>query len=348
MANQLTPGILTNPYSVKAEEYLRKASLGHRFSFTLTTHAGLEIPLTLGTAGATLTFDENWAPYAQFDGTFYLPKNTELEQINPRLKETLTIQAGYVLPEGTDIHALATLELRGVQDAAPDQWLNITASSRECLYQDLTIDRLTIPTSGLAALDVIIGEPISASGIKDVSLTNLETDPTVTRWDMALAIASQLEAWLRCDPVDGWKLTPRPSLDTPVLTLNTGPTGIITSWTRTIDRELWAENVIVKAGEVYGRAGEQNPRRTAIFTTDAVLTEAGANAMAQSLLPRYKARGLTLELSAKSAYWIRPGHTVNISIPALETRARVSRVAFNLPAGNMNLTVVFPESEIAK
>lgn len=355
------------PYPPETEERLRISSVMHHMGFHLE-YGELKYPLEYQ-GSVSLTFDENWAPYAQLSGGFKWVHEHAVNFLDPRLDAYVRVTAGY----GWDYdkkyaYDMCRLHLRSATIQAPEMSVSLTAASSECLMQDQLwslSSTAPVPTAGIPQA---LQWCLDAANIKG-AFTPEVTGGTVTLpdqgvkqganiWDLARDIAAGGKTWFYHDGLTGWRLRKRPVEEsTPVLTLDTGPTGLVTGYEIGRDREQYADGVIVrhqfhtgvdrdrKDIEIVGRAMSGTPKRWKLIERQTAITEAGAREEAETLLKRYMDKRRQVSITAKAAYWLRPGHTVAVDIPGVKQAGRVSRVQYSFPAGRMSVRIVLPESE---
>jgi hypothetical protein len=142
---------------------------------------------------------------------------------------------------------------------------------------------------------------------------------------------------------------------TPDHVLSYGDQGTVVSPSSSLDRNAWANYVRVRyrwrdssgadkvivatsyvSGGPYRITGPSGRRILEVERTGAT-TQAEANAVARSILNRALARGDSLTVQAVAAYWLRPGHTVDVQLPTGVVRHLVARVSFDLLAGMMTV-----------
>lgn len=364
---EIVPASICAPFPAETEERVRVTSLIHKWVFTLED--GNLIYTLEPQSNCSITFDENWAPYAQLQGSFRWVDDNARQRLDPRLPSMIRVKAGYVWGYNTEnVYDLAVLHLRSATISAPSMDVEITAASSECELQDylwyLASDA-PVPTgdtkTALAwCLDNAHNrEPFVAEtngGAVKLPPDGVKRGQNI--WDLARDIAAGGNTWFYHDGLGQWHLRPRPiPVSTAKTVLQTGPSGTIISYQIGQDREQYADGLIVRhkwsegsgsgstSKEVTGKSSIANPTRWRLIDRDTAIDQDGVNAEAKTLLARYMDRRRTVEVTAKAAYWVRPGDTVSLKVPGLEALARVSRVQFTYPAGRMQVRLVLPESE---
>lgn len=319
--------------------------------------------------GARLTFDESRSPRVMADVSVRVPTDpAQLARIDPRTGARLELDAGYVRPGGaSDVHTIADLVLRSRPVSRPDDLMSIQAASDESLVIDGS------PTVGVA-----FSTANTTTAIRDVlRMVFPALTPTVTsavgpaivqgpyedRWDLIQDLADRIGARVFDDGMRGWHVDPAPVLGTAALDLAVGANGTITSSDAQLSRdEDWGnvvllryrwrdtsdvEHTIVAVRRVQTGAYAANVGNSKVlpFEREVATTQTEANAAAAALVARTVTRGRTLVVSAISAYWLRPGDTVNVTLPTGPTEQHlVVSVEFDLGNGLMSVTTRLPDN----
>lgn len=353
----------TWPYPSVVDERLRTESVSHFHEFSIE-HNDESIPLEL-MSNASLTFDENWAPYAQFSGDFqWLPEQT-IQSFGVDEKTRVRVKAGYGFDfRGKYVHDMAVLNLRSIVQSVPKMGLNITAASSEVFLQDkvyaLTNKPVYPTNSAQAGIAWVLQQAKNTENlVAETPGTNVPPPSEGVAqgqvlWDVARDIAAAGKVWLFNDGLGTWRIKPRPVLASdPKTVLQTGAEGTIISYQIGRSREAYADGVIVKHSwgsadnqTVTGVASVEEPTRWKVLNRDTAITKPAADEEAKGLLGRLKGVVLSIEVEAKAAYWLRPGDFVQVRIPGVEKLCRVSRVQFSFPAGRMNVRLIDPDTEV--
>lgn len=269
----------TTPWDGYAETLIRE-SAQHVYTVRCFTSAGTEIT-GLYVTTCTVRMDEYWSPYLQATVTIVLPDAATLALLDPRLRVTVQISAGYVLPGGlADTHLIGagylarrtldlpenqvTLEVAGAEYLV-DGWLDLDGNRwiidlNVPMWNDTTEARDAV-TRALIVSGAITG---TATGSSDPrwdyagALTTTKwANPIEDAWvpgrgdsamDIARDIAGRISGWFRCDELGIWRLTPRPvtTQDADVVHfLRVGADGTLISSGGTLSREGWANAVMV-------------------------------------------------------------------------------------------------------
>ena len=365
MDSVLTGNGLTAPYPAEVDERLRLSSVAHLMEFYLET-GDFSFPLEYQ-GNVSLTFDENWAPYAQLSGSFKYLDARARTFMDPNLKEPayIRVAAGYAYDFDKKYLAdMAKLRLRTAVTSAPSMDNAVTAASSEAQLQDWLWSLESspvIPTQNtkdalLWCLDQAGNrEPFDyETEGTNVTLPDGGIEQGANLWDIARDIAASGKCWFYHDGLGQWRLRPRPlPVDNPRTRLEVGQQGTVISYQIGKSREDYADGVIVKhswgsgdSQKMVGKAAVANPTRWRLVNRDTAITKEDANSEAKSLLDRFMGVRESIEIEAKAAYWLRPGHFVQVRLPGVDRVCRVSRVQFSFPAGRMSVRAVIPETEV--
>lgn len=329
--------------------------------------------LDLDVEAVTVTFDERRAPRAAATLTVTLADPALVDRLDPRTGVRVELTAGYVRPGGDeDVHPLVNLGIRKVDPDYADGTLAIDCSGDEALLIDASpADNATLTgTSHAAAIQTLIQYAIAPAPmfLPTVLGGPVTVDPITDRWATAQDLADRLGAQLYDDGLRVWHLDPAPStlVAAPALALTVGEGGTILTSRPTLDRDAWHNDVLLRyewtdtggtdhqvmatayltdgPHAVTGPAG----RRTMRDDREVPTTQAVANAAAAAVLARAQTRARTFTISAVSAYWLRPGHTVTVRLhPDLPEEVQlVQAVTFRLD-GSMELQTRIPDPAAA-
>lgn len=109
---------------------LVRESLPHVWTVQFRDKAGAVIPVDAKTC--EVTFDRDWWPYVQGTIVAVVPDQATLDRLDPRRIVSVTVEAGYVLPDGTrDVHPLAVLYLSGRSVTRPGDELVLSVQGQE-------------------------------------------------------------------------------------------------------------------------------------------------------------------------------------------------------------------------
>ncbi|MDQ5821178.1 MAG: hypothetical protein M3540_07050, partial [Actinomycetota bacterium] len=190
-------------------------------------------------------------------------------------------------------------------------------------------------------------------------VSGLVIDPGTDLWASMADVAARVGAWLYVTEDRTWRVRSRPVVGSIALALTVGEAGTIITSEAGMSREGWANYTILEyrfrdgAGDqtVYGRAkvidGPLRPAaagyRMHTETRNIKATQDQADAAAGSVLRNLVTRGRTLTLRAIAAYWLRPGETIEVTLPTGETETHLVRsVSFTPAAGTMDVVTRQP------
>lgn len=354
---------MTAPWASDSGEIIAQ-SHGQVWS-VVATHPDLAAPVPLSVESISVTWDESRAPRVQANITATL--TDEAESLDPRTGARVDIQAGYVRPGGSqDVHLLADL---GIRSVAPD-YENGTVQVRATSDEDLLIDGapavVASATGGThaAAIESILAQVLSPLPDFQASVTGgaVTLDPIPDRWSAVQDLADRLGAKVYDNGLRTWHLAPSPTVaSTPVHALTVGESGTVLRANPSLDRDSWHNYVTLRYKWRDSADVDQQILATAAITSgpyridgpagkrimlderDVQTTQAEANAAAGAVLSRAQSRARSLRLSAISAYWVRPGDTVTVTLPGKAAEAQlVASVTFG-GDGTMDLETRIPD-----
>lgn len=327
--------------------------------------------ITLLPVDGALRFDENVAPRAQLDATFVVPGDTTtVEALDPRNGARVECRAGYVLPGGAeDVALVGDLGMRTRTVRRPDNTMRLTAHSDEALVIDngpVVAGSVTASTAPLA-IQALLNQALEPD---PGSVTISHPDNTATsvvdisdRWTALDDLADSIGADVFDNGLRQWSIVSRPvTASESVLILAIGAGGLLTESEAELGRNDWANTVQIiyrwrTAGgtdsQIVGTAvvsgGPYVPAaagtRTITLRRETPTTQAKANAAAKAVLARMLSRSRSYTLSAPSAWWLRPGHTVTVQLPTGDQeRHLVSAVAFSLRDHRMTVQTRLPDA----
>lgn len=364
---------LTAPYADDVEDWLSR-SVQHVHRAVAYPLAGEPVELAL--TGATVTFDDSWAPHIQARLDVTAEDADALQAVlDPRYRCRVTLDAGYVYGGGTeDMHELATLHLRTVGGE-----LRMEADSDEGLAQDRkwTPADGTPPRSGINELAVWVANKAAYPEAAEVvstfppghgatMLTELELEPGAGFWDLLADAANRCGVWVHVGTDGRWYIKARPQLAaTSAAKLSAGPGGLLTEYPhKSLDRDTFRNAVCLSyvwqddarnEYTVHGTAAATGPGRvggdrigwlTYHEQRDGPVTQTQADAAAQTVLSYRLTRGNGYELTGVAAYWLRPGMTVTVQPKhGAQERHLVQAVTFDLIKGLMTVTTREPGTE---
>jgi hypothetical protein len=368
-----------DPYRSDVEEQHRY-SLRHKYTATAYPRGGT--PFELDVEDCSISFDKSWVPFVQADMTIkvYADQAT-LDLLDPNKGCRVKIYAGYIY-DGTveDVKLLADLHLRTSTIDRPADTIKLSLTSDEALAEDakrmawaaqapLTginefvsfhATKASLPDTAVVVSDMpaLYGATELAGMVQDVGQDSLS---------MIQDAAERLNLWIYCDGNRYWRIQKKTDYaGTSALKLLTGPSGTILSastyrtrgdspgrgfhnsvalkymWTDSggVDRVVFG-NAVVSTGAYASASVGYNTfyeeRKYPI--ANATL----ANAAASNLLKVLVGRGYQSVVTAHAAYWLRPGHTVTLLLPAgTQQRFIVNRVDFKPVDGSMTVNLHQP------
>lgn len=367
----------TAPYAARAAELL-PYSLGHVATVTALPLSGE--PFTLDMSGASLevTMDENWSPHIQVTMTGPVPEAVaQLDALDGRSGTRLRVDAGYIYPDlGEDVHLLADVGLRRRQVLRPSSNMTVLGVSDEIRAQDrrssgtltpgfTTFAQLVSWCAGQAMfpeVPVIVNRVSDASG--SAAVAGLEISAGSDLWGPLADVANRAGIWVHCDTSRRWIIRARASgKEDPAWRLAVGEAGTVLDSDSSLDREDWANSVLLEysfvndAGNpvtVIGRANiVSGPLRPSVvgFRThhekrEFRVTQAQANEAAASVLRNFSTRGRSLTLTALAAYWLRPGMPVDVQLRTGPAEKHIIKsVTFKPLAGLMTIQTREPHND---
>lgn len=321
--------------------------------------------------GSTLTTDEERAPRWYANLTCRPPDTlAQIDALDPRAGVRILISAGYIRPGGIeDVWPVADLGLRtrAWDRSTSDDMLTLIAASDEALVIDAapsvgdTINTST--TSGGVAQ--ILAATISPAPTLSVTATGpaVSMTPVTDRFSALRDMAERagfavydagLRAWV-CE------LRPQVAGETSV-TLSVGANGTAERVKDEVRRDDWWNYVLYRyrwrdasnVDQVVTATAYVSDGPYAITGTarkrcyqedrDTPTTQAAANAATADVLTRLVSRGRGVTITAASAWWVRPGHTVTVIRPRNATPERhlVGSIVWDLAGDVMTVSTRIP------
>jgi hypothetical protein len=335
-------------------------------SLTHPSWGSVPVPLSRQQGHAlSVTFDEARAPRVSASLSCQIPQGVD---VDPRQGPRLVVDAGYRRLDGLDdVQAFVDLGVRSATPSWASQRLDLTAASDELLAIDASPDvaESATGTNHANAVETLLRKTLSPAPTFVATITGT-ANPTVPvvedRWDALTDLADRIGAQLYDDGQRTWHLDPTPTStsSTPDHVLSYGDQGTVISPSRLLTRDGWANYVRVRyrwrdssgadkqiVSTAYVRTGVSaitGPagRRILEVERSSATTQVEANAAARSILYRALSRGARTTIQAVAAYWLRPGHTVDVQLPTGTLRHIVSRVVFDLVNGVMTVETRAP------
>jgi hypothetical protein len=341
-------------------------SVRHEFIVTVGGRA-------LDVESATLDFDEGNSPHVTFTATCKVPEDQAfLDSLDPRLYPRVLVSLGYRYAGGdVDLPQVANLSLTSRTVTRPNNTMSIVADSDEIIiseYGRSTDWDFGITYNPVTAIQSLLqygsfGSTVSVSveatrpdiTEEEAFIVEAGSDHMATVFDIADR-ASDL--WVYDDGTRKFHIRDRAKLGKSAHNLTVGANGTIFTSSTTMSRENWANVTFVRhkwqteAGNEKKRTGVaiasgfnfSAGRRMMTIDRDRPASAESAKKSADSILKRTLSRGRTFELEAHSAYWLRPGDTVTVTLPTGgQERHLVASVRFYVPEGRMFLTTRLPQ-----
>jgi hypothetical protein len=242
----------------------------------------------------------------------------------------------------------------------------LTARSDEALVIDdaqRVGGDITPATTALAITVILQGHfPGIAPTVIGPAGPAITQGPYEDRWDLINDFADRIGAQVYDDGLRNWYIATAPTLANPVHELAVGAGGTITASESGLDRDEWANKVVlryrwrdtsdVEHTIVSTRRVTSGPYAAVVGNTKSLLvertvatTQAEADLAAAALVARTVTRGRSFTVTAASAYWLRPGHTVLVTLPLGDPEKHlVQSVRFDLVTGLMQVTTRLPDN----
>lgn len=367
------------PYRDDAEEQHRY-SIRHHYSATAYPKVGP--PFELDVEDCSITFDSAWSPYIQGDLTAKIVDDQEmLDSLDPRTGCRIHVYMGYVYDGFVkDVNLVADLHIRTTTIDRPSNTIKFTLASDEGLAEDykrmawaaqapltginefvkFLADKAMIPTPATVVSDVpaLYGATELAGMIQDVGQDSLS---------MIQDAAERLNLWIYADGDRTWRIRKKSEYTGATsLKLLTGAGGTILDAATVLTRGegggrgfhnavslkyMWkdgagADHVIF--GNAVVSSGTYATASVGYNTFYAerkypIASSTLANAAASNALKSLVGRGHQMSLKAHAAYWLRPGATVTVQLPAGDQqRFLVRQVTFSPKDGTMRLALNQP------
>lgn len=362
------PPVDTGPYSPDTPTLLADGPLTHAATAQVTTPDGDTIALPI--IDGTVTYDETRSPRVEATLTTHLAADAALAtRIDPRVACRLKVAAGYIRPGGVvDVQLVADLGLRTRTRARPDDTLTLTGRSDEALLID-SAPSATLTVSAATTAAAITGVITGAVPGATVNVDAQDLGPAVSfaennvdKWGAVADFADRIAGVVYDDGLRTWHIAYRPNYTTtPTHYISDGPAGTLVQIEETYDRDGdWANRVqlvyewqdtagvdkrIVATADATGPyAPTAGNTKTLLDVRDTPTLQAFANLAATNLVARTNTRARTYTLTAPSAYWVRPGQTINVTEANTGTIALlVVAVTFDLRTGLMSIDGRLPE-----
>lgn len=345
---------------------------------------GDPFPLSVEGFRASWDEDRSPRVIVQFD-CVALATAEDLARFDPRTGARVRLTVSYRLPDGTeDSHQIADLGLRERTITRPDNLMHISCASDEALYVDAApsssgsddVEPAVYPSAVDLVHDAIwylaVGGPLQhAPGtavIVDPALTAVTTDfqassPTDS-WSQAQEAVDALDGDLFDNGDRQLRLNPRSYTlgSTANLALTVGLDGTIVESASTVSREQWFNlygirwKIDADPYPIYtfGRAAvDDGPYRPEVAGLRVYAergrvgrpTQAVADAICRTGLRRSLARARSYAITAVSAWWLRPGDTIAVTLASGVTDKHLVSTIEHRNGGLMRLVTRLPDTQ---
>lgn len=356
------------PWSTDSADLITQ-TLTHVARAYITTASGDYVGLDL--EGGTLTWDETRSPRVTANLSCRVPTDQALlDRIDPRIGGTrLRVDVGYFRPDGNeDVQQIVDLGLRSRRVTRPDDIMTITAASDEALVIDAgpTKSGTVTNASTTGAISAVINQVLTTTPVVDVGGP---TGPAVSgvlfddRWDVINDLADRIEKQVFDNGLRTWYINSTPLLDTPALEVKVGEGGTIIGSDAGLDRDegfynfVWLRYEWTDGSNVDHKIDATQRIQTGPYAAttgnyrifkqerQVATTQTEADNAAAALVGRTVTRGRSFEVECISAYWLRPGHTIEVTLPLGSPEQHlVTAVTFDLRAGTMRVTTRLPDN----
>lgn len=319
----------------------------------------------------TVDWSERRSPRVAARLTVRCPGQPILDQLDPRLGVRVLVSPGYRLPSGAWDYAQAgNLQLRSKTVNRPDNTLDLIATSDEATMieqrfldqpgsPDITVDARDYLTALIPAL-YPLGDPPTISwraGTASVSWPDSVGDV----WSKIVDVADALDVDVYDNGDRVIVFAPRPyRASVAAASLAVGANGTLLRSAAELDRDDWANwtgilyrpvdnarnDFVLGGARVIAGPFDVETVGYVTYTENrpGLPSQAQADKAAAALLRRMLSRTRTLTLDAVSMWWLRPGHTVTVQLPAgPPERVLVSSVSHDLAASRMTLVTRTPD-----
>ncbi|WP_144630287.1 hypothetical protein [Arthrobacter woluwensis] len=354
---------MTAPYLPDTIDLVR-GSHTQRVTITLTDGT---TTWTARALSGTLTYAEDYSPGVRLSAA--IPNNftpAELAKLDPRNRAvTVTVDAGYIWPDGTeDIHTVFTGQLDNRVARTPGAVVDINASSAETLTQESGWmgDEVFQTYNGVreavtAWLAYALGKaPLVttniAYGTRPDLVTGVQVSTGTDMWSLIDQVTNAADLRVYVDDSGAWHLEAKPRVaGVTSAFLSMGNGGIVTDSTDTLSRDGYYTSAVLvyewtDAGgtdrKVIGKYGAAAGKTYSARLTIPV-TQAVANAAALVRVRNLSTRGAGYQLTGVPCWWLRPGHTVEVSLANGSQARHIAReITFDLTGATMTVTTREP------
>lgn len=353
------------PYRPETMDLVR-ADHAQRVSLTITAGSST---WTVQPLSGRLTLSESWAPSARLDAelaAIFSP--ADLRTLDPRTKLiTVTITAGYLHATGElDAQTVATLLLDARPVRQPAAVMSLAASSEETrviesawMAAEAWQPYLGVVECIEALLSYARGRSITLE--TDIPLryrsdltTSIHLETGASLWSVLDDLTAAADLRLFLTEAGNWALQPKPTVAGLVSAyLSKGRGGIAGDSTDDLSRNGYYDAAVVlyewrDAGgtdrRIIGTYGSPSGK---VYSTrkDFAIGQSAANAAAKTYVRALSTRGSGYVVQAVACWWLRPGHTVEVTLEDGTTVRHIAQeIEFDLAASTMTVTTREPSN----
>lgn len=369
----------TVPYPAAVEQLL---SQSHEQRIAVRAVVAAQT-ITLDLIDYTVDFTERRTPRVEATLTCAVPDEPTIALLDPRTSVRVIITAAYRLTSGVWAEAdIANLILRRRSISRPENTMALFAQGLESVIieqsantraaDDPSEDRspISVPSGSdrarIMAAALFSETPYEGTLIVDTARTGATLWPGngADLWDDIESIGEQqgFEVYDQGDNTLRIARRPETVSSDPAAALTVGATGTIIESDAVVDRDDWANFVVIRyrtvalttgvVSYVYGLArvtagpyswANAGMRSLIVDRIGAPSLDA-ANAAAAALLQRVLARGRGYTLTAVSAWWIVPGATVTVQLPTGTQERHLVASVTHTTGGTMTVVTRLPDT----
>jgi hypothetical protein len=361
---------ITDPWLPDAAELYRQ-SHEQRHRLTLTLPSGVAYDTTV--LAGRLAVAEDWSPYAQLRATIANVFTAEqLAQLDPREGAGVHVQleAGYIFDGGTteDVHPIFDGYLFSREVKSPGGTVDLVAYSHDGRAHDagwLSTDAFKTFQGVTEAVqycaDYSAGWPAEAPVLVETSLgmgyrpdlvQALPFEAGRLMWDIVKELGLLAGVRIYADETGLWVIAPKSTeAGETAAWLTAGGGGTVDSSTDALALDDYYSAAVLtyswrdaagndqKVVGIYGTPGA----KTYVGERTGPVTQGQADMAAQALVTGTLSYGDSYECSGIAAYWLRPGHTVQVTLAnGTEARHIARSIDFDFINGTMTVATRQP------